>query len=447
MKRRSKRLDLILSEGEGERIEFKEGLSRLDRELVAFANAGGGSVYVGVNDQGKVVGTNIDNRVKSEISVIARNCDPPIKVEIAAHPNKVLEVRVPEGDDKPYRCKGGFFLRMGPNTQKLNRNEIRHMIVSTSTYRFDEVPNDVFKYPQDFDTGKLKEFVNLSGLTTVADPEDILLSLDVARWDKDRLVLSNAAVLFFAKHPQSYIKESHISCVRYHGRDRFNITDRQELTGNPIEMIENAHAFVKRNIRIGYSFEAGARRQEYFEYPMPAVREAIINAVMHRDYFYDASNIYIGIYSDRLEIENPGGLYSGLTIDDLGRRSVRRNRLIADLLFRAGYVERVGSGIPRMRKALEENNNPPMDITATNYFSVVLYPRIERLDNLPLSKRQFRLYQIVSERGVIKTAEAARLMGISEDTTLRELRSLIGLGLLERKGIGKTTSYVLSQKK
>jgi Fic family protein len=100
-----------------------------------------------------------------------------------------------------------------------------------------------------------------------------------------------------------------------------------------------------------------------------------------------------------------------------------------------------------MRKALEENNNPPMDITATNYFSVVLYPRIERLDNLPLSKRQFRLYQIVSERGVIKTAEAARLMGISEDTTLRELRSLIGLGLLERKGIGKTTSYVLSQKK
>jgi len=211
-------------------------------------------------------------------------------------------------------------------------------------------------------------------------------------------------------------------------------------------MIENAHAFIKRNIRVGYSFNECARRQESFGYPIPAVREAIINAVMHRDYFYDASNIYISIYSDRLEIENPGGLYSGLTMDELGKRSVRRNRLIADLLFRAGYVERVGSGIPRMRKSLEENKNPPMEISATNFFSVVLYPRIEQLDKMNLSERQFRLYQLVIEKGTIKTAEAARLMSISEDTTLRELRTLIALGLIEKKGIGKKTSYSLVQK-
>jgi len=446
MKSGNERLTLILSEGEGERIEFKEGLGQVDREIVALANAGGGSIFVGVNDQGEIVGINVGNRMQSEVSTIARNCEPPLKVETFVYPEKVLEVRVSEGTDKPYRCKGGFYLRMGPNTQKLNRNEIRQLILSSGTYRFDEAPNDRFQFPQDFDRKKLEEYVNLCGFATTAEHEDILISLDAARRVKNRVVLCNAGVLFFAKQPQSFIKESHISCVRYRGRDRFNIIDRQELTGNPIEMIENAHAFVKRNIRVGYSFNDGARRQESFEYPIPAVREAIINAVMHRDYFYDASNIYISIYSDRLEIENPGGLYSGLTMDELGKRSVRRNRLIADLLFRAGYVERVGSGIPRMRRTLEENKNPPMEISATNFFSVVLYPRIEQLDEMNLSERQFRLYQLVIEKGTIKTAEAARLMAISEDTTLRELRTLIALGLIEKKGIGKKTSYSLPQK-
>jgi ATP-dependent DNA helicase RecG len=446
MKSGNERLTLILSEGEGERIEFKEGIGQLDREIVALANAGGGSIFVGVNDQGEIVGINVSNRMQSEVSTIARNCDPPLEVETFVYPEKVLEVRVSEGTDKPYRCKGGFFLRMGPNTQKLNRNEIRQLILRSGTYRFDEAPNSRFQFPQDIDRRKLEEYVNLCGFTTTAKPEDILISLDAARRVKNRVVLCNAGVLFFAKQPQSFIKESHISCIRYHGRDRFNIIDRQELTGNPIEMIENAYTFVKRNIRVGYSFNEGTRRKESFEYPITAAREAIINAVMHRDYFYDVSNIYISIYSDRLEIENPGGLYSGLTMDELGKRSVRRNRLIADLLFRAGYVERVGSGIPRMRRALEENKNPPMEISATNFFSVVFYPRIEQLDKMNLSERQFRLYQLAIERGTIKTAEAARLMAISEDTTLRELRMLVALGLIEKKGIGKNTSYSLPQK-
>ena len=305
MKSGNERLTLILSEGEGERIEFKEGLGQLDREIVALANAAGGSIFIGVDDQGEIVGINVGNRMQSEVSTIARNCDPPLKVKTLVYPERVLEIRVSEGTDKPYRCKGGFFLRMGPNTQKLNRNEIRQLILSSGTYRFDEAPNGRFQFPQDFDRQKLQEYVKLCGFATTAEHEDILISLDAARRIKNRIVLCNAGVLFFAKQPQSFIKESHISCVRYRGRDRFNIIDRQELAGNPIEMIENAHAFAKRNIRVGYSFNEGARRQESFEYPIPAVREAIINAVMHRDYFYDASNIYISIYSDRLEIENP----------------------------------------------------------------------------------------------------------------------------------------------
>jgi len=213
MKGETERLTLILSEGEGERIEFKEGLGQLDREIVALANAGGGSIFLGVNDKGEVVGIGVGNRMQSEVSTIARNCDPPITVETFVYPEKVLEVRVSEGTDKPYRCKGGFFLRMGPNTQKLNRNEIRRLILSSGTHRFDEAPNDRFQFPQDIDQRKLEEYVNLCGFSTTAAPEDILISLDTARRVKDRIVLCNAGILFFAKQPQSFIKESHIRCT------------------------------------------------------------------------------------------------------------------------------------------------------------------------------------------------------------------------------------------
>ena len=107
---------------------------------------------------------------------------------------------------------------------------------------------------------------------------------------------------------------------------------------------------------------------------------------MHRDYHYDAAHVFVSIFADRLEVENPGGLFSGLSLADLGKRSVRRNRLVADLLFRARYVERVGSGIPRIRQALQENGNPPMEISVSNFFVVTFRPRLDT--ESPRSARQ-----------------------------------------------------------
>ena len=127
----------------------------------------------------------------------------------------------------------------------------------------------------------------------------------------------------------------------------------------------------------------------------PSVRP-ITNAVMHRDYLYDAAHVFVSIFADRLEVENPGGLFSGLSLADLGKRSVRRNRLVADLLFRARYVERVGSGIPRIRQALQENGNPPMEISASNFFVVTFRPRLDT--ESPLSARQSRLFHFVAGR-------------------------------------------------
>ena len=131
-------LKLILEEGEGYRIEFKEALSGIDREMVAFANASGGRLFIGVTDKKTVRGISIDNKLKSQVQDIANQCQPPVKILIEGF-GSILIIDVREGDDKPYKCSSGFYLRVGPNTQKLNRNEILDFIKSEGKIRFDEL--------------------------------------------------------------------------------------------------------------------------------------------------------------------------------------------------------------------------------------------------------------------------------------------------------------------
>jgi ATP-dependent DNA helicase RecG len=189
----------------------------------------------------------------------------------------------------------------------------------------------------------------------------------------------------------------------------------------------------------------GGARQDLYEYPPLALREAIANAVTHRDYSYDSSHIYIHIYSDRIEIENPGGLFRGITVDQLGQRSVRRNRLIADLLHRARYIERVGSGFDRMRKALEDNNNPPLEVSATNFFNIRFLPRLEPLNASSMTSRQIQIYRMVETLGKLTKNEVTVAMRISDDTALRELRKLVDLELIQKEGVGKATFYSLKR--
>ncbi|HLF67085.1 MAG TPA: ATP-binding protein, partial [Gammaproteobacteria bacterium] len=189
-----------------------------------------------------------------------------------------------------------------------------------------------------------------------------------------------------------------------------------------------------------------ATRQELYDYPPIAIREAIINAVTHRDYLYDGSHIYIHMYPDHIDIENPGGLYPGLTIEDLGRRSVRRNRLIADLLHRARYIERVGSGFDRMREELLNNKNPALEVSATNFFNIRFFKRVQDLNLQKLTARQLAIYYSFLERKQLTKREVALGHQIGEDTAMRELKLLMQLGLIQKQGEGKATCYVLVSK-
>jgi len=394
-----------------------------------------------IDDDGQIAPIDLTNRFLSQVQDIARNCDPPVAAELCRHPQGFLEIKVSEGVDKPYRCKGGFFLRVGPSTQKLSRDEIVRLVLSEGQHRFDEQINRNFLFDSDFDEDRFAQFLGMAHITHKASAEAILESLDCARVGEAGIQLRQAGVLFFARDPQRFVKESHVTCVCYKGSDRFDVVDRQDIHGNPFEMIEGALRFAKRNVRMRYGISGDARHQEIYDYPLVAVREAVINAVMHRDYSYDASRTYVHLFSDRLEIENPGGLYQGLALEDLGKRSVRRNRTVADLLFRAGYVEQIGSGFARMSKALADNGNPPYEVSATNFFLIRFYPRIESDRETQLTSRQNQVYQYIKARGCASTSETAQQLDVSNDTALRVIKDLLGRGIVQRSGTGKSTVY------
>ncbi len=446
-------LALALAEGEGLKVEFKERLSNIDREVVAFANTSGGIIYLGVDDSSKIVGISITNVLRSQVTDIAYNIDPSIKITLQEYPQeKVLAIHVPSGNDKPYRCKEGFFVRNGPCTQKLKRDDIMDLINHANKIRFDETVNQQFHYPENFSQEALDQYMQMCGIATRAPVDDILISLNVAEEQaQDKLKLMNAGVLLFAKDPQKFFPESYITAVKYKTDERFAIIDKKDFKGSLIVQIENSLSFMLRHMNVEPRFMhktspiLGARKDVY-EYSPVALREAIINAVTHRDYHYDSSHIYIHMFPDYIEIESPGGLYRGLSLEDLGKRSVRRNRLIADLLHRAGFIERVGSGFSRMEMALAENNNPPLQVVATNFFNIRFLKRLSDIDQSLLTSRQVAIFQAVCDRDGISKREIAFQLNLSEDTTLRELKHLIKLEIISKKGVGKSTTYICSDK-
>lgn len=448
MKENNTDLQSISTEGEGQLVEFKEKTSGLDREIVAFSNASGGRIFLGICDNGKIKGLTISNSLKSQIQDIAHNCDPSIRISIVIHNREsVIEIQVEEGFDKPYRCREGFFIRNGASSQKLRRNEILDVILQK--VRFDEALNNRFTYPNDFSNKRLEAYLSICHIKhdDNVSVEDRLFSIGAGQPHKDGFKLTNAGVLFFANNPQQYFPESYITCVRYKGSDRFSIYDKKDFKGSLSEQIEAGLDFLSRHIITGISIDPPnlSRHTRTEDYPLIALREALINAITHRDYVYDGTHIYIHLFSDRIEIENPGGLCHGMSVEKLGQRSVRRNRLIADMLHRAGYIERVGSGFSRIAQALLENKNPPIDVDATNFFLLRFYPRAAEEHLLNLTNRQIKLHQAFIEKHQLTQNDVTRILSVSRDTAIRDLKALINSGQVEKIGTGRATYYKIIQ--
>jgi len=264
------KIDLILKEGEGQFVEFKRGLSDIASELVAFANASGGRIYIGIDDHGVVPGINVDNALKSRIEDIARNCDPSIRITLNVHSHsgkEILEIDVLEGADKPYQCKDGFYLRQGANSQKLKRNEITSLIITTHGRTFDSQINNDFDFKRDFDSEKFKKYLELAGLDVKIKKETLLTSLEVMKNNK----ITNAGALFFSKEPQRFLRNSVFTCALFRGKERTDVIDRKEINGGLFEIVEDVMKFVEKNTRVAelfFNFVSKPRRSCVF----PALR-------------------------------------------------------------------------------------------------------------------------------------------------------------------------------
>ena len=369
-------LAMLIQQGEGATLEFKENLSSsLAREMSALANTIGGRILLGVSDNGVVAGVQDSNALRARIQNIAHNCDPPVKI-VVEPVNEVIVVHVRESDGKPVQCSDGFFWRQGAMTQKLSRDEIRNFFRSEGVIRFDLTPCPRFKYPDDFDFDKYRTWLEMSGITGRPPVEDVLTNIEAAERDGDRLLFRNAGVLFFAKEVRRFFSQAYITCLLARDPNKVHILDRKDFNGGIAADIEESMRFIERNTRLAYRIE-GLRRQNIPEYPMKALREAITNAVMHRDWFIEGANVFVELYPDRIEVVSPGSLPKGITMAELGHKSIRRNPLLADLLHRIDFIEKAGTGIRRIQNDAREQDCPLPEFEANSFFTVVFRPNPE----------------------------------------------------------------------
>lgn len=364
-----KELALILQEGEGHTIEFKENVnSDLAKELVAMANATGGRIFIGINDQCVPTGIARNNTLLSQIQDMAAYCDPAVPIEISYFENIII-IRVKEGLNKPYRCSKGFYLRSGANSQKMSTREITEFIQSEGKVRFDEIVDENVDIKKVFDPSVLSQFISAAKITKTLGDHAILENLGVLIHRHHKKFFNNAGLLLFCQNLPSSLFFATITCALYKGIEKVTILDRKDFSADLISNIEDTVLFLKKHLNLRYEIKT-MQRKEILEIPEVALREAIVNAACHRDYFEKGANIMVEIFDDRVHISNPGGLPKGLSPEKFGTLSISRNPLIASLLHRAGYIEKMGTGIGRIKNALAIAGEPEPVFKFDSFFSV-----------------------------------------------------------------------------
>ena len=428
-------LQLILEEGEGYRIEFKESMTSIDKELIAFANSSGGRIFLGITDNKKIKGVKITNKLKSQVQDIANNCQPPIKIILGELEN-ILIINVKEGEDKPSKCSSGFYTRVGPNSQKLNRNEIIEFFKSEGLIRFDKLINLKFDYNTHFDPKKLEHFLRLAGISKVLDAPTVLTNLGVAEKQEGKVIFNNTGILFFSKNLADIYFHTAITCVLYKGIEKIDVLDRRDFNEDLISSIDRAIIFLKQYIPLRYEMTGEPRRREIPEIPYEALREAIINATAHRDYFKKGTNIMVEMFDNRIEITNFGGLAKGLKPEDFGKKSVLRNPNIANLLHRAGYIEKMGTGINKMKNLISKAGLPPIKFEFDNFFTVT-FTRTKKVTERVTKKvteNQRKILNNIKENSNITTQELSKKVGISDRKIKDNIKKLKENNLLKRIG-------------
>jgi ATP-dependent DNA helicase RecG len=369
----------LIAQGEGFHLEFKEAInSSLNKEIVAFANAKGGKILIGVDDDGNIKRKAFDNGDRSKVQVVARECDPSIDIEMVTvedEPN-VLVIDVKEGLNKPYRCTGGFYMREGANSNKRKTNEIYGMFKGADRFSFDDSLCPKADFKTYFEPTTLKRFLKKAGKEQLLSDEDTLHNLGVVEFVDGQPVFNNTGVLFFVKEPEFFLSQAIIQCARYKGIIKLDIEDQKNMTSDIITNIDECFTFLRRSLDVAFKFESGnPNRIEVWEIPYVALKEALINSIAHRDYIERGTHIQVEVFDDRVSITNFGGLASGLSKEDLGKKSIHRNPNIVNLLHRTDFIEKMGTGLLRIDNALKDAGLPKAEFEISEHWFSIIFKR------------------------------------------------------------------------
>ncbi len=438
-------MDLVdlLKRPEGKTLEFKRDLAGPDgvlKTIVAFANTAGGTLLIGVEDRtshvrGVAKPLDLEERLANLISDhIAPRLVPEIEI-LPWRRTQILAVQVHPSPSRPHYLKrdgpeGGAYVRVGSTNRVADRELVEELRRFARGEAFDEqaIPG-LDSEALDFRAAS-ESFAGIRKLTR-RDLETLRLVTE----HQGRNVPTIGGILLFGRERHRHFPDAWIQAGRFGGTDRSRIVDRAEIRSYPVRAVEEAVAFVEKHSLRGAEIGA-VRRKERWNLPPVAVREALVNAVAHADYAQRGAPMRVAIFDDRLEVDNPGLLPFGLTVEDLPRGvSKLRNRVIGRVFHALGFVEQWGSGIQRMTSACREMGlaAPHFEEIATR-FRVTLFT--ERIGRPALDETDRAILEaLAGDRGLL-TSELAKVIGLTPRATRTRLARLVGSGLLREVGTG-----------
>lgn len=427
----------LIGKGESQDIEFKRKLSRdISHEVVAMANSGGGWILIGISDDGEIVGCTED---LDKLSSFLQQITPPVKLDmdtVELDEKKIYVLRVYD-DGKLHSIGGTVYIRIGTVKRPLDLQEIGVRLVDALETYFDRQVSPV-KY-SDADQESLEFYFDaMAKSRNRRIPRDkwmkYLRSIGAVLPRDDGLYLSYGGLLFFYEAPEEYIPYSGLRIIRI-GADGVPVASR-EIRGPVWKVVDIAMSYLEAEVS-ELEMVVGVRREKLRKYPIRAVREAVINALTHRNYAIP-SDVMISIYSDKLVVSSPGSLVPGVDLDD--PIHIPRNPVLSQLMFDAGYIEKYGVGIMLMKRLCRDHPYVDLEFNTRGYsFKVVFKLSVGKLGLDEIDEKIMRI--IVNKPS--SSMEIAREVGLSKQAVVRRLNRLITLGLIKRRGRGWRTVYLI----
>ncbi len=469
----TKDIEALINQGESETLEFKKSTGELEgafRTLCAFLNGHGGMVAIGVSDKGKIVGQTIEDSTKKSIAVCEGKIYPPAKFDISypeINGRKIILIAVKGGIRAPYLYDGRPYQRRQSTTVVMLQPFYEELISTRNQINFSWekfVAEKRFSViDEDLLLGVIRAGVEKKRLPESALRESHQKMLERLNLMHDGNLINAGVVLFGTKFMPEY-SQCQLKLARFKGINRSEFLDQNILYGNAFFLLDEALFFVKRNVPISAKIEEGKlERVETPPIPFAAIREAMINALCHRDYSSNGGSIMLAIYDDRMEISNDGGLLNGMTIEQIKAGfSKQRNPVIADVFYKGCLIEKYGRGI---QKIIDECTNA--HVPAPEFFSdhlqfKVIFKFLTSIGNVfnlkneaqedskqnLLSDRQLAILEILRFSESMKIQEIISKLESApiRRTVQRDLAKLKQLGFVDLEVRGKDSVWMYLKK-